>query len=150
MPTYDLAVEIAAQLSASGFGDLYSGTSPKIFVGEEPAEPLEAITVLNATGGRTTSLLGEEHIFEVRVRSADDPDVRGGYETASTTARQIWASLTENGTGGQGSFGGIGIAKLSSNSPAVSLGRGEGPHGGTWRVSQFYTALIKAASFTGS
>lgn len=141
MAAFDLADEVAKKLSANGFGDLYSGMSPKVFAGLEPASPDEAITVVASTGGRTVSLLAEEHVFEVRVRSAT-------YQTALTTARGIWAFLTESGAGGQGSYGGILVARLTSNAPAVSLGKDEGPDGGLWRVSQFYTALIKAASFT--
>lgn len=145
MPSFSLADEIAKNLSsAGGFGNLYSDANPRVFVGLEPADAVaDSITVLDAVGGRTVSALGEEHVFEIRVRNPSGA-------SAMLTARQLWAYLTENGTGGQGAYGDILVANLTSNAPPQLLGKAEGPDGGSWRTSQFFTALIKASSFTGA
>ncbi len=127
---------IAVLLNENSFGDLYDGTTPKIFVGEEPETPDATITVLNSGGARGELDLGERHQIQIRVR---DPS----YAVAMSTLRDIHDLLHEY----QGQPSGVPVIRIESLSPGVSLGRDAGASGGRVRSTEVYAVHTRHYDF---
>lgn len=142
-----LADKIADFLSDEGFGDKFDGVTPVIFVEEEPADPDHVITVLGASGQAPLLTLVETEAFEVRVRHPS-------AESCLSIQRDIYELLQENGGAGtnnpdsQGDFGGIPVARITADFPAVRLGRDRDGVDGRFRSTQTFTALTRRFSFS--
>ena len=110
---------------------------PLVTAGETPERPDDAVIVLMNFGGRNDSFgVQEDHIFEVRSRSAS-------WETAFVRALTISNSLHL----AQGSIGGI-LMRIRSNGPPVPFERDDGPNGGRWLTTQVFTAVLKQGENT--
>ncbi len=130
---------IAEHLNQNGFGDLYDGTTPAIFIFEEPDTPLNAITVIPEAGAPPTAVkLQENHGISVRVRRQEP-------EAAFEVSRDIYVLLHET----DGLFKQIAVAKiLAVTSAPIALGRERvGPDAGGYRTTQSFSVNTKRFAF---
>lgn len=125
---------IAVALSQNGFGVLYDQPSPTIFVGEEPPEPDDIVTVFEAGGGPVERVT-ETHVITIRTRGTS-------YEAVTEKARDIHAFLNSDYGG---VFGGFRVARVKAGTPPVPIGRDDGgDSGGRWRVTQSFSVITKS------
>lgn len=125
--------EIAEYLKDQGFGDLYSDPVPRlkkaIFVGEEPDDPENVITIREEAGGAPLLRLAETRSFTVRVRNED-------YEDGKILAQQIHRALQDE----EGILSGVKVARVTADTNPIYLGRNpDRQH----VFTQTFTALTK-------
>ena len=101
-----------------------------IFVGEEPEEPDNTITIFEEPGGPPTATFGEERVFVIRVRNVNFLD-------GKTIAQQIHRALHFE----QGILSSIGVAIIQADAQTAALGRDRNRR---HVFSQTFTATTKA------
>jgi hypothetical protein len=129
-----LDVQVATFLRDEGFGNLWSDEVPPIakaiFVGEEPEEPDNTITIFEDGGGPPLNTFGETRSFTVRVRHTN-------YLSGKTLAQQLHRALHFQ----QGILSSIGVALIQADTNPISLGRDENRR---HVFTQTFTATTKA------